>query len=217
MATVSHRLFFSVVPQPEGGVEEGQVFLAPLSKSYDGPRLAAPTGHWKDNLFDFCSPGFFHPSLWCSLCCTQLAMGQVMTRMQLTWLGSPGPLSRTRQTFSVVLLLVVAFFIFSNALELASMPYDAYEGPEFISYIRYFGNLLFSVWAVYALYKTRETVRARYQIPEEHCAGCEDLCCSVWCSFCVTAQMLRHTGEYENYAGTCCSMTGHPPGTPLVV
>jgi len=64
------------VQVPAGGVEEGQVFLAPLAKTYDGPRLVAPVGQWKDGLFDFCQPGCCHPSFWCSLCCTQCAMGQ---------------------------------------------------------------------------------------------------------------------------------------------
>lgn len=208
-------------PQPEGGVEEGQVFLAPLSNSYDGPRLAAPTGRWKDGLCDFfnTSTGICHSSFWCSLCCTQLAMAQAMTRLQVTWLGEPGPLDRTRQTFSVVLLLVVALFVYSVALELAALPYSSIDiaAPDWIFYLRFVGNLLFTLWAVIALCRTRATTRARYQIPEAHCRGCEDLCCSFWCSCCVTAQILRHTGEYENYAGTCCSMTGHPPGTPLVV
>jgi Cys-rich protein (TIGR01571 family) len=191
--------------------------LAPLSKSYDGPRLAAPTGHWKDGLFDCCNAGMWHPSLWCSLCCQALAMGQVMSRMQVTWLGEPGPLNRTRQTFFVILLLVMAFFVYSIALELAAWPYDKGNDPDFIAYLRIIGNGLFTLWTVYALYRTRATVRARYQIPEERCHGCEDVCCSLWCTCCVTSQLLRHTGEYESYAGTWCSMTGHPPGTPLVV
>lgn len=203
--------------QPEGGVEEGQVFLAPLSKNFDGPRLAAPTGHWKDGLFDFFKVGFCHPSLWCSLCCAQLALGQVMTRMQLTWLGGPGPLNRTQQTFTVVLLLVISFFVYSTALEIAAIPYSVNQGPFYIAALRFSGNLLFSAWALYALYRTRQTVRQRYQIPEQRCAGCEDICCSLWCGCCVVAQMMRHTGEYENYAGVCCSMTGHTPGTPLVI
>jgi Cys-rich protein (TIGR01571 family) len=144
-------------------------------------------------------------------------MGQVMSRMQLTWLGTAGPLNRTRQTFFVVLLLVVAFFVYSTALEIASIPYEVGDAPTFIESLKLAGNLLFSLWAMYALCRTRETVRARYQIPEERCKGCEDLCCSVFCGCCAVAQMMRHTGEYENYPAVCCSATGHPPGTPLVV
>lgn len=144
-------------------------------------------------------------------------MAQVISRMQLTWCGEPGTFFATSRAFMAILLLFVAFFVYSTALELAALPYDIDSTPSAIAIARFAGNFLFTVWSVYALCRTRQNVRARYQIPEEHCRGCEDLCCSVWCSCCITAQMLRHTGEYESYPGVCCSKTGHPPGTPLVV
>jgi Cys-rich protein (TIGR01571 family) len=203
--------------QPEGGVHEGQVFLAPLSKSYDGPRLVAPTGRWKDGLCGCFQEGICHPSLCCPTFCPTIAMGQVMSRMQLTWLGAPGPLDRTRQTFTVIVLLFIASFIYSIALDIAAAQYTTATTPPVIWYLRLAGVLLITFWQVYALCKTRRTVRERYQIPEAHCVGCEDVCCALVCSCCTTAQLLRHTGEYESYAGVCCSATGHPPGTPLVV
>jgi Cys-rich protein (TIGR01571 family) len=144
-------------------------------------------------------------------------MGQTMSRMQLTWLGQPGAITRTRQTFLVVAILVFSFFVYCTALEIAAMPYEMGQEPTFIPALKFAGNLLFTVWAVYALCRTRQNVRARFQIPEENCKGCEDCCCAFWCGCCVAAQMLRHTGEYETYPGTCLSATGHPPGTPLVV
>lgn len=144
-------------------------------------------------------------------------MAQVMSRMQLTWLGGVGPANKTRQTFMVVLLLVIAFFVYSVALEIAAFPYSSLDEPIYIPILRIGGDLLFSLWAFIALCRTRKTVRQRYQIPEHQCKGCEDACCSLWCGCCVAAQMMRHTGEYETYAGVCCSTTGHPPGTPLVV
>lgn len=202
---------------PEGGVVEGQIFLAPLPHNFDGPRLRAPIGSWKDGLFGFFNAGFFHPSLWCALCCTQIAMGQVISRMQLTWLGEPGTLFATSRSFVVIVVLMFAYIIYSTCLELAAAPYEIGQVPSVISTLRFVGNIFFTAWAVYSLCRTRQNVRARYQIPEERCHGCEDLCCSFWCSCCVTAQMLRHTGEYETYPGVCCSKTGHPPGTPLVV
>jgi len=135
-------------------------------------------------------------------------------------LGEPGPLISTRRTFAVVVILTVSFYVYYTALEFAEMAYDAayYESaPKVISILKFVGNLLFSIWAIYSLCRTRENVRARYQIPEKRCVGCEDLCCSLWCGCCTAAQLLRHTGEYETYPGTCCTKTGHPPGTPLVV
>ena len=191
--------------------------MVPLPDAYVGSRLDAPTGHWKSGLFDCCSTGWLHPSLWCSICCTQIAMAQVISRMQLTWLGQPGPWVSTQRAFTVICLLVVAFFIYSTALDLAALPFDVDTTPTYMAYLRLGGNVLFTAWSIYALCRTRQNVRARYQIPEQSCHGCEDLCCAVWCGCCTTSQMLRHTGEYETYPGLCCTPTGHPPGVPLVV
>jgi Cys-rich protein (TIGR01571 family) len=148
-----------------------------------------------------------------------MAMAQVMTRMQLTWLGGIGHANMTRQTFVVVLMLTVAFFVYCLALEIAAFPYSSANSspPVYIAVLRMAGDLIFSAWSFVALCRTRRTVRERYQIPEQHCKGCEDVCCTFWCSCCVAAQMMRHTGEYETYNGVCCSATGHPPGAPLVV
>lgn len=209
--------FLLLTKQPEGGVTEGQVFLAPLPANYVGARLSAPTGKWKDGLFGCFSEGLFHPSLWCSLCCTQLAMAQVISRMQLTWTGEPGSFYSSSRAFPAILLLVASYFSYSVALELAALPYSVLEVPPYIAGLRFGGNFLFMFWSIYALCRTRENVRARYQIKEERCQGCEDLCCAVWCGCCATAQMMRHTGEYEVYPAVCCSRTGHPPGTPLVI
>jgi Cys-rich protein (TIGR01571 family) len=191
--------------------------MVPLPTNFVGSRLAAPTGKWKDGLFDFFDTGLFHPSLWCSLCCTQIGVAQIITRMQLTWLGEPGSTYSTRNAFASILLLVVSYFVYSTALDLATLPYASNQIPIYLAVLRLGGNVLFTFYCIYSLCRTRESVRARYQIPEEHCIGCEDVCCSVWCGCCVTAQMLRHTGEYETYPAVWCSRTGHPPGTPLVV
>jgi len=56
---------------PEGGVTEGQTFLAALPENYTGERLNIPTGHWKDGLFDCFNYGVCHSSLWCAICCPQ--------------------------------------------------------------------------------------------------------------------------------------------------
>lgn len=144
-------------------------------------------------------------------------MGQVISRMQLTWLGEPGSLMQTQKAFRIVLVLVTCYVCYSMALELAAWPYPPGEEPVAIPLLRNIGGFLFTEWSVYSLYRTRQNVRARYQIDQQHCIGCEDLCCAVWCSFCATAQMLRHTGEYETYPGVYLSKTGHPPTAPLVV
>uniref|UniRef100_A0A7S4N825 Uncharacterized protein n=1 Tax=Odontella aurita TaxID=265563 RepID=A0A7S4N825_9STRA len=234
------------VTVPEGGVVEGQTFLAPLPSEYEAgegyKRIQAPTGRWKDGLFDCGMYGWFHASLCCALCCTQIAMGQVMARLRLSWLGSPTPAasagsntihSNFRNTFNVVLCLVCAYTVFSVSLEFAAMPppkwdYEldgAYYVPAVVPLLRMWGSLLFTIWSIWALLKTRRSLRSTYSIPvsrqcanaEENCPGCEDFVCAACCGCCVVGQMLRHTGEYETYGGRCCSSSGHVRGTPAVV
>jgi Cys-rich protein (TIGR01571 family) len=224
--------FFDVV-QPEGGVGKGQWFLTPLPETYQSPRIQAPTGQWKDGLFDcfekipsdvegstpisYCC----HPSTWCALCCGPLALAQVMVRMQLTWLGEPGPPQTTRLTWPIVVTLFVTCQILSWYIN----DYGSYDESSsnaqevFMLSSIHMLTYVYCVWLVYARCRTRATLRARYQIPEEQTwpHGCEDCCYAYWFSPCITAQMLRHTGEYEHYPGVCCSSTGHPVGTPLVV
>mmetsp|Transcript_17232 Transcript_17232/g.47137 ORF Transcript_17232/g.47137 Transcript_17232/m.47137 type:complete len:271 (-) Transcript_17232:174-986(-) len=203
---------------PEGGVTEGQLFLAPLPITFDNARLRAPVGQWKDSLFSCTTAGIFHASTCCGLFCSQIAMGQVITRMNLSWLGEPGTWVQAQRAFKVICTLVASYFVYSSALSVATMAYDSeVDTPLWISWGKFIGSFAFALWSIYSLCRTRETMRARYQIPENHCVGCEDLCCSVWCSCCVAAQMLRHTGEYETYPGVCFSDTGHPHGTPKCV
>ncbi|KAL3802328.1 hypothetical protein HJC23_007153 [Cyclotella cryptica] len=207
------------VEVPEGGVVEGQVFLVPLPADFavGEPQLNIPTGRWKDGLFDLANAGICHPSLWCACCCTQIGMGQVMQRMRLNWLGDIGYDASTKKTFKVVLALLVSYTVFSMSLEILEGSKSYYEIPAYIAPLKFIGGMLFTIWSVYALMRTRENVRAKYSIPEERCNGCEDLCCSVWCSCCVVAQMARHTGEYETYKGSCCSETGMAAHAPTIV
>jgi PLAC8 family len=43
---------------------------------------------WKDGLFDCFKYGVCHPTVVNSLCCPQLLMGQILTRMNMTWNGN---------------------------------------------------------------------------------------------------------------------------------
>lgn len=202
---------------PEGGVTEGQDFMVPLPVTAVQDRINAPTGRWKDGLFDCFSVGICHPSLCCAVWCDKISMAQIMTRMSLTWLGQPGQRVSTQNTFKVVVMLFVAYTIYANSLEIASLDYTPETLPVSISVMKSLGGFFFAWWSIYALFKTRQSVRRQYSIPEERCMGCEDLCYSIWCTCCTLSQMARHTGEYENYPGVCCSKTGHPEGTPLTV
>jgi hypothetical protein len=65
--------------------------------------------------------------------------------------------------------------------------------------------------------KTRAYIRNKYAIPEMYCSGCDDCCLSFWCGCCTTAQMLRHTADYNANKADCCSETGlsHEEESPI--
>jgi Cys-rich protein (TIGR01571 family) len=147
----------------------------------------------------------------------RLLLAQIMSRLNLTWLGEPGPQVATRNTFKVVVMLLAAYTVYSLSLEVASMGYSANNLPPLLWGLKTLGSVLFSVYSIYSLCQTRRSVRMQYSIPEERCAGCEDCCCATFCTFLSLAQMARHTGEYETYPGVFLSKTGHPKGTPLTV
>jgi len=221
-AIISDRTF--TVTVPPGGVTEGQTFLAPLppNEEDNGPRVVVQTGRWKDGLLGCFNAGICHPHLCCALWCTQISMAQVMKRMKLTWLGEPGEDHSTSNTFKIVMTIVVAYFIYSVSLDAVSPSLlnpdaDEEEQSPAIAAAKLIGSLLFVTYSIYSLCKTRQSVREKFHIPEEHCCGCEDLCCSLFCSCCTAAQMARHTGEYETYPGMCCTETGLPSNAPAVV
>jgi Cys-rich protein (TIGR01571 family) len=161
-------------------VQEGQSFLAPVPPSASKVRIEAPTGKWKDGLFDCFKYGVLHPHLWCALCCTRLAMAQIMTRMQLTWLGEPGALVATKNTFKVVVILIASYICFTTAIELGTLEYTDADVPMYIVITKLVVSSLFSMWSIYSMCRTRQSVRARYSIPEERCVGYEDCCMSFW-------------------------------------
>lgn len=208
------------VTVPEGGVTAGQDILVELPRDFKAERIHSPTGRWKDGMLSFFSYGFFHSSLWCACCCTQLAMAQVMTRMRLTFLGEPGSIESTKNTFTIVATLFASYTIYSIALEIAAPTPQSADDPKIdpiVSFLKAIGGVFFTLYVIYALMKTRQFVRNKYSIPEGRLGACEDLICSVACSCCTIAQMARHTGEYEKYSGKCFSTKGLPESAPLNV
>jgi Cys-rich protein (TIGR01571 family) len=137
--------------------------------------------------------------------------------MRLNWLGEVSHDAATKNTFKVVLALLLSYTVFSIALEIAEGSMNYMDIPAWIPAMKFLGGVTFTIWSIFALMKTRENMRAKYSIPEEKCIGCEDVCCSMWCSCCVVAQMARHTGEYETYKGSACSETGMAGNAPSIV
>lgn len=93
-------------------------------------------GAWKDHWWDCFRFGFFHVSLWNACLCPQILAAQIMTRLNLNWLGDPVVIPSSQQaggggvqqqqqetslshpnhrTFYRVLLLVCLYWVVSTA------------------------------------------------------------------------------------------------------
>ena len=200
---------------PEGGVVEGQMFLAPLPDKLAAQRkIQAPIGQWKDGLFSCLSHGIFHPHLWCSFCCCNIMLGQVMSRMKFSWLGSPtyGPDAST--TFKIVAVLVASFLVFVIAMDSYEYSFiitgETNQISPLVTLCKLVAYLSFLFWSIYSMSKTRFHIRAMYAIPEYHFPGYEDLVLSTCCCCCTVAQMARHTGDYDRNKATVFTNTGLP-------
>eukprot|EP00568_Trieres_chinensis_P007077 CAMPEP_0183308410 /NCGR_PEP_ID=MMETSP0160_2-20130417/21828_1 /TAXON_ID=2839 ORGANISM="Odontella Sinensis, Strain Grunow 1884" /NCGR_SAMPLE_ID=MMETSP0160_2 /ASSEMBLY_ACC=CAM_ASM_000250 /LENGTH=211 /DNA_ID=CAMNT_0025472251 /DNA_START=109 /DNA_END=744 /DNA_ORIENTATION=+ len=182
-----------------------------------------PTGKWRDGLCSCCKPGCFHASLWCACCCPTPLMGQVLTRMKMNWLGSDASGSgEWKQTFKKVLFLVIAVCVYDAVVAPIGNPVVKLdendeivvvkEANPTVAFLNSVVGLAFFLYTLVVLMKLRAAVRARYQIPEKRCHGCEDCCLSFWCTCCTVAQLARHTADYDEEGGACCSETGLPGG-----
>jgi len=163
-----------------------------------------PTGIWRDGLCDFCRFGPFHPQFLMSLCFRPILMGQVMTRMKMTWLGQRMRTDastitmndsrmdtdeRWKNTFRNIVIVTVLFygmttFSATPAINIDANPADthsAYEQLSDVDKAKYNINswisTVFGVYIFYILIQLRATLRHVYSIPEENCLCCYQLGC----------------------------------------
>jgi Cys-rich protein (TIGR01571 family) len=218
-----------MVAVPKGGVEENQRFMIPVAPTAKRMIDGAPVGAWKDGLCGCFRCGLFHPHLWLAYCCQPIALAQVMTRERLNWLGSPGSVAEVAATFKRVVLIFVACVIlkvFLSALYVGLIFQYAHQvTPDYtmndnvqipasaavVNAINQALSYAYLIYLLVATLRTRASIRDKYAIPEQSCKGCEDCCCSYWCSCCTVAQMMRHTADYDKYDAQCCTETGLPP------
>lgn len=140
---------------PDGGVQQGDVFLSPMPDGFKKEKLInAPKGRWKDGVFDCFKYGIFHDHIMWATFCTEIAMGQVMQRMRLSWLGNRINDERSLSTYRTVFTLVVCYFIFSVSLS-SAIKNEFGDGNPVLVISKFGGDLLFVAWSIYALYKTR--------------------------------------------------------------
>lgn len=265
------------VTVPEGGVVKGQRFIVPFAPVAEALPASAeiPTGVWRDGLCDCMAYGPCHPHFLNAWFCRPILIGQLLTRMKMTWSGrrdyefernanDSHDLVREswRDSFKNLVGLTIAFYVLMAVTTTpqtvdptmsSSLDEVDEKHPEYITYndlsevdkIKYTLNgwisTLFSFYILYILVKLRATMRKTYSIPEESCLclyqtrvcgnnprdgieccgrsvgsidgssipiGWEDVCCSLWCPVCTTAQMARHTVNYGDMRGTCCNEVG---------
>lgn len=207
----------------------------------------APTGRWRDRLCDCMNHGLCHPHFINALFCKEILMSQVLTRMKMTFFGVRADGEEWKFTFRNVVILVVVFYgvmgLTTTSPTFTTTTIDAdddgslndgrhihkievHEDPlSAIDSFRYRVNrnvsIIFFVWTVVVLTRLRRAVRERYAIPEERCSGCEDVCCSFWCTMCTVAQVARHTSDYDEEQAMFCNDTGvahgHSHGAEIVV
>ena len=236
MSQRHHLIFHCRECKPPGGIRKGQVMSVPYYPQWkeeessasevtpffvDSKNAPAPPGIWKDGLFDCCRLGWSHASVWNALCCPQLLMAQVLTRLKLNWLGDLAPENEWRRTFSRIFALVSVYWILSYFLAPAPAAYDWDEHGEWVRVPAVEGSLwqerlynfltwVFGVYSLIVLTKLRRMVRLRYEIPVTFAVlgEYEDCCLSFWCGCCAVAQMARHTCDYSHQRAACCSPTG---------
>ena len=196
----------------------------PLTSKSSGVDDGVPRGAWKDGIFGCFSLGLCHPSLWCAWCCPQILMGQVLTRMNMSWLGerdSPEAVS----TFRKVVYVVVAYYVLSSIFAPAQPQFDEDKGelirPDVnpLSYLIYQAvNACFGLYSLIVMVKLRAAVRERYTLPDQTPCGdmLEDICCVCCCGCCTISQLARHTADYEERRAVWCSSTGLPPNRNAV-
>jgi Cys-rich protein (TIGR01571 family) len=196
------------------------------------------SGQWRDGLCDCFNLGICHPHFWMAWCCCPIALGQVMTRLNLNWLGnSMEEHPSSCPAFKVLLISFIIWLCLDSTLDIVARTGIYQElhasDDDYLSYystvtvtsthfyvvnaIRHGIVFVYGLFLLILMIRVRSLVRSKYAIPEQTCTGCEDCCCSFWCHCCVVAQMARHVNDYEHNRASCCSDTGLNKSVPHIV
>jgi Cys-rich protein (TIGR01571 family) len=135
-----------------------------------------------------------------------------MTRTGLDWHGNPAnklvsSMSCTNMTVLLTFWLAInasAAFMYRVSWERGFDIGSNYHTPLIIF------NIFVMIWMITLTKKVRESIRNKYQIPEDKCEGVEDCLCATFCMPCAICQMGRHTADFDTYRATWCTKTGLP-------
>lgn len=150
-------------------------------------------------------------------------MGQILTRMNMSWLGAIDSPDASK-TFRKVVYVLAAYYILSSICA-PPKPYykDNGDGPELIEpegdpfkgFVYNIVNLAFGLYSFVVMIRLRAAVRERYSLPDITPCGdvLEDIACVCCCGCCTVSQLARHTADYEQCDADCCTSTGLPPNS----
>jgi Cys-rich protein (TIGR01571 family) len=142
-------------------------------------------------------------------------------------LGEPAPANEWKATFSRMLIIVITYWLLSGIFAPPGPDFEVNDEGQLVAsrghyplWKRVIYNVLttsFGLYTLIILAKLRAAVRKRYDIPQQRCAGLEDLCCAFWCSCCTVSQIARQTADYEQKRAICCSDTGLPATSSAII
>jgi Cys-rich protein (TIGR01571 family) len=203
-------------------VIEGQTLTVPLSETH----LFEKRGKWKDGLFSCFRFGLFHPHVWVAWICPQLLMGQILQRMNMSWLADPSITKSPIQSLMrkiLILLLMLSVYDALMAPPLVEVTINKQGDVVLHQTVQHRGHQMFcmlmslpmTVYGFWIVVKLRAAIRARYGIPTGKLGRLEDCCYVFCCNCCVMSQLARQTADYEDEPADCCSTNGLKPPSYL--
>lgn len=170
--------------------------------------VAAFEHEWRDGLWDIFAHGVCHPLVFLSFFAPIFALGQVMTRLKLNWIGMPSDDDGTKYIFSRIGTIVVVWLALNlSAISLCIFAWTyVHYYIEALSFTLAMSNLWFYGFCVFATGNTRRYIRDIYNIKDG--AGLSDyMLAAAYMPFTI-AQMGRHTADYNSLQARMCSTTG---------
>ncbi|KAL7552234.1 hypothetical protein ACHAWF_015470 [Thalassiosira exigua] len=208
-AQLGSKKFLATVPP--GGVSKGQRFASTM-RELETIEIPVPLGGWRDGVSECCNDGVLHPLFLNTLCFPCIALGQIMTRNGLDFQGEPA--NKLISGLSCANMTVLLTFWIAMNISAAIMLRVAWQRGRLLGDENYLAiaafNLVVLLYMINLTRKVRESIRNKYQIPEETCIGLEDCLCATCCMPCAICQMGRHTADFDTYRATCCTRTGLP-------
>lgn len=203
------------VTVPSGGIMKGQTLTVPLLESH----LVEKRGKWKDGLFSCFRFGLFHPHLWVAWLCPQILLGQILKRMNMSWLADPSVTKSPVQSLMgkvFLLLLLLSVYDALVAPPLVEVRVDKHGDVVLHQNIQHRGHQMFyilmslpmTIYGFWVVVKLRAAIRSRYGIPTGKLGRLEDCCFVFCCNCCVMSQLARQTADYEEVHADWCSTTG---------